>query len=111
MSDATTPIEFRQASATELAIRWADGHESVYPVRDLRLACACAHCIDEWSGENRLDPSQVREDVQPLQIKPVGRYAIQIEWNDGHSTGMYSFDRLRKLCPCDACRAQTGPRT
>lgn len=108
MNDKTTPIEIRQAGENELAIRWADGHESIYPVRELRLACACAHCIDEWTGENRLDPSRVRADIQPLQIKPVGRYAIQIEWNDGHSTGMYSFDRLRALCACDSCRTQAS---
>jgi ATP-binding protein involved in chromosome partitioning len=94
---ATTPREITQKSATELMIRWADGIESVYPVRTLRLACACASCVDEWSGENRLDPDSVPDDVHPVQIEPVGRYAIQIEWSDGHSTGIYPFEQLRAL--------------
>ena len=74
----------------------------MYDVRALRLACGCASCIDEWTGEERLDPESVPEDVHPLRIEPVGRYAIQIEWSDGHSSGIYPFRRLREL---DANRA------
>ena len=66
-------------------------------VRELRLACGCAQCVDEWSGEGRLDESAVPEDVHPLRIEPVGRYAIQIAWSDGHASGIYPFRRLREL--------------
>ena len=44
-----------------------------------------------------MEPSDVPEDVQPRRIKNVGRYAIQIDWSDGHGTGIYAFDRLRAL--------------
>ena len=98
-----TPRAMRQHGPRELAVTWADGHESVYPVRELRLACPCASCVDEWTGEERLDDAAVPPDVRPLAIHPVGRYAIQIDWSDGHSTGIYPFRRLRALCPCDAC--------
>jgi ATP-binding protein involved in chromosome partitioning len=97
------PTEIGQDGARVLAIRWADGHESRYDVRRLRLACGCAECVDEWSGGVRLDPESVPADVRPLRIQPVGRYAIQIEWSDGHSTGIYPFRRLRELCECAAC--------
>lgn len=96
-SDRTTPEEIRQAGPRELAIRWRDGAESVFRVRDLRLACACAQCVDEWSGESRLDPADVPGDIHPRRITSVGRYAIQIAWSDGHDTGIYAFDRLRGL--------------
>lgn len=92
-----TPLEIRQAGARELAIRWSDGRESVFDVRDLRLACGCATCVDEWSGNGLLDPAGVPVDVRPLRIEPVGRYAIQITWSDGHATGIYPFERLRQL--------------
>ena len=92
--------DIRQAGSSTLAITWSDGHESVYDVRALRLACGCATCVDEWSGEERIDPATVPDDVQPTQIRPVGRYAIQIDWSDGHTTGIYPFERLRGLCPC-----------
>lgn len=94
---AITPRKIRQTGPRELAIVWADGHESHYDVRDLRLACACAHCINEWTGESRLDPSSVPLDVHPVKIEGVGRYAIQIEWSDGHGSGIYTFARLRAL--------------
>jgi ATP-binding protein involved in chromosome partitioning len=96
-SDRTTPTEIRQDGPRNLAIRWRDGAESQFAVRALRLACACAHCVDEWTGENRLDPGSVPEDVHPTRIDSVGRYAIQIRWSDGHDTGIYAFDRLREL--------------
>lgn len=92
-----TPTQIRQAGPRTLAITWSDGHESRYDVRALRLACGCARCVDEWSGEERLDPTSVPEDVHPLRIETVGRYAIQIDWSDGHTTGIYPFRRLREL--------------
>jgi ATP-binding protein involved in chromosome partitioning len=93
----TTPTEIAQRGPRTLAIRWSDGAESLLDVRDLRLACACAVCVDEWSGEERLDPASVPEDVHPVTIQPVGRYAIQIAWSDGHDSGIYPFEQLRKL--------------
>jgi len=94
---AFVPTRIHQADARHLAIRWADGHESRYEVRALRLACRCAQCVDEWSGAPTLDTATVAEDVQPRKLASVGRYAIRIDWSDGHDTGIYSFRRLREL--------------
>ena len=92
-----TPTRIEQAGPRELAITWSDGLESRYAVRALRLACRCAHCVDEWSGSARLDPAGVPDDVLPQQIQPVGRYGVRIDWSDGHTTGIYTFRRLREL--------------
>ena len=76
MSDeerAHTPSAIRQSGPRELTITWQDGRESVYAVRDLP------------------------DDVRPVKIEPVGRYALQIQWSDGHETGIYPFRRLREL--------------
>jgi ATP-binding protein involved in chromosome partitioning len=100
-NDRATPSDIRQDGPRRLAITWADGHRSVYDVRDLRLACGCAVCVDEWTGEDRLDPGSVPEDVAPRSIQPVGRYAIQIDWSDGHRSGIYPFERLRALDPSE----------
>jgi ATP-binding protein involved in chromosome partitioning len=94
---AFTPARIAQQGPRNLAIAWGDGAESVFDVRALRLACACAECVDEWSGRPRLDAASVPADVRPVRIEPVGRYAIRIEWSDGHASGVYPFRRLREL--------------
>ena len=94
------PIEIGRAGQHDVKIVWQDAHVSVYPARELRLACPCAGCVDEVSGQRRLVAASVPQDVHPLKIDVVGRYAIAIHWSDGHNTGIYAFDRLRKLCPC-----------
>jgi ATP-binding protein involved in chromosome partitioning len=53
--------------------------------------------VEEMSGRSLLDPKNVRPDVSPRTITSVGNYAVTINWNDGHSTGIYSFELLRAL--------------
>jgi len=101
MNPAIRPASIQQKDSRHLAIVWADGAESLYEVRELRLACACAECVDEWTGVGRLDPNSVPDDVHPVSIETVGRYAIQIDWSDGHATGIYPFERLRGLAGPD----------
>jgi len=87
-----------------VTITWAEGHVARYPARDLRLACPCAECVEEMTGRPLLDPAAVPDDVVPLRISLVGAYAIRIDWSDGHSTGIYTYEYLAEICPCDACR-------
>jgi DUF971 family protein len=94
------PRAIEQAGADQLRISWQDGHESLYPVRLLRLKCRCARCVEEMTGRPILEDGDVPEDVRPVKISPVGRYAVQISWSDGHDTGIYTFEHLRNLCPC-----------
>jgi DUF971 family protein len=82
---------------TRLRIRWADEHVSEYEPRLLRLRCPCAGCVDEMTGRPLLDPDSVPADVHPLEIRYVGRYALTFHWSDGHGTGIYPFDMLRRL--------------
>jgi ATP-binding protein involved in chromosome partitioning len=107
---ASTPTRIAQHDARTLAIDWADGARSRLDVRALRLACACAECVDEWSGEVRLAPARVPMDVAPVGIHPVGRYAIQIEWSDGHNTGIYTFERLRDMAPVEGAATDSTSR-
>jgi ATP-binding protein involved in chromosome partitioning len=56
------------------------------------------------TGRPLLDPATVPIDVAPLRIALVGAYAVRIDWSDGHSTGIYTYEYLRSLCPCERCR-------
>jgi DUF971 family protein len=86
-----------------LVIRWKDDHESVYDPRYLRLNCPCAGCVDEMSGQRTLTSAMVPEGIYPKAIHYVGKYALQFVWSDGHDTGFYSFETLRRLCSCSEC--------
>ena len=86
--------------ADAIVIMWDDGHRSPFPHRFLRLRCQCASCVDEMSGNPRLDPDKVPQDVRAVDHLPVGNYAVQFLWTDGHFTGIYPYEIVRKLCPC-----------
>lgn len=94
-----------QYGPQEVRVLWQDGHRSAYPNHLLRCACACAGCVDERTGKRTLDPARVPADVRALGARLVGNYALEFEWSDGHRTGIYSFALLRRLCPCEECRA------
>jgi ATP-binding protein involved in chromosome partitioning len=97
------PTEIVGLLRSTITITWEDEHVSVYPARALRLACKCAACVEEMSGVPLLKPETVPERVQARAIRVVGQYAINIDWSDGHSTGIYRFADLRRECPCEAC--------
>ena len=100
----TTAVGFRRRDARTLSVLWGDGVRHDLDVRDLRLACPCAVCVEEMSGRPLLDPKTVRPDVTPLVVSSAANYAITIRWNDGHSTGIYSFERLRAFGERGAAR-------
>jgi len=93
----TTPIGFLRRDPRTLSILWEDGQRHDFDVRDLRLACRCALCIEEMTGRPLLDPKTIRSDVSPQKIESKGNYAIQFDWSDGHNSGIYSFKNLRIL--------------
>jgi ATP-binding protein involved in chromosome partitioning len=92
-----TPAGLRKRDARTLSIRWRDGQVDDLDVRDLRLACPCAHCVEEMSGRAVLDPASVPADVLPRKITSVGTYAVIVDWSDGHGTGIYTYGYLRGL--------------
>ncbi len=103
------PVEYHLEEAQRrLVVRWRDGHESAYPCDDLRQACPCADCRRAPKAQGGLTvltgPVVQRGEIRIVEISPVGRYALSFTWSDGHRTGIYAFDFLRRLCPCDACR-------
>jgi ATP-binding protein involved in chromosome partitioning len=91
------PKKIELRSRKELYIQWSDGRDSSLEPRALRLACPCATCVDEFTGQRKLNPADVIETVWPQEISPVGRYALNFQWSDGHRTGIYTFEQLRKL--------------
>ncbi len=89
--------EIWQVDGRTLGISWTDSTECKYDVVELRRQCPCAVCNDEMTGKKLLRPQDITDAVRPTTIDSVGRYAMSIKFDDGHSTGIYSFDHLRRL--------------
>lgn len=90
---------------SNLIIDWSDGRTCSYPLSPLRLACPCVEC--RGGHENmglQGDPTSLN-DLIPLrtyqveQVEIVGNYALQFVWDDGHNSGIYTWDYLYRLCP------------
>ena len=85
----------QQLDHRTLGITWTDDRASQYDVVMMRRKCPCATCVDEWTHEQILKPESVAETVRPLKIDSVGQYALTVQFNDGHRTGIYTFNMLR----------------
>lgn len=114
MPSHTDPEHIAISKSNGIKIDWRDGHHSEYPLKWLRQECPCATCAGthgppttstrEAAGAN---PFQMYKPALRMNgVEPVGNYAIRIDWNDGHNSGIYSFDYLRSICPCDECRSK-----
>jgi len=95
----SAPIEIIGLGKAELRVVWDEGDEDLWIARELRLRCACAHCVHEVSGAKLLDPTTVPQEVTVEKMELVGNYGLSIAFSDGHSTGIYRFDDLHENRP------------
>lgn len=94
------PVEVRhEKGARRLLVSWDDGHVSEYPIDYLRSWCPCAMCQGHAAKARYLELN----GQELSHLEAVGNYALAFTWQDGHSTGLYSFRLLRSLCPCGDC--------
>ena len=91
------PLDLNLDLQGTLVVRWDDGPTSRFGAHWLRSRCPCAACVEEWSGKRTVGEEQTDPNVKPQGLTPIGNYAIQIRWSDGHDTGIYSWDYLFKL--------------
>jgi DUF971 family protein len=94
------PVDIQQIG-NELAVKWDDGGESFIPLEQLRRACPCASCHGEMDVLGRVykgpDRPLTPAACQLRSWQFVGGYAIQPVWGDGHASGIFSFDYLRRV--------------
>ncbi len=106
-------VQVDKSGGTGMVIHWKDGHRSSWSFAWLRAACPCATCTEEREKAG-LAPGQTRAKaallpiyqapVRPLEVSPVGNYALKFKWNDGHESGIYSWDYLRNVADVEALR-------
>ena len=108
-----TDVKVHVSTGAGIYITWSDAHSSHYDFPYLREHCPCATCKTNATTSThtltrRRPPAHPRfpcssRKVTARSAAAVGNYAVQIEFTDGHATGIFSFDHLREICPCDAC--------
>lgn len=119
-SDTTSEPGSEPASAEPLSVKvlltsgegvridWKDGHKSAYSFPYLREQCPCATCRGHGPETGRRSPQPAlpmyQGRIHATHAEALGNYAIQISFSDGHRTGIYSFEYLRRICPCEVCR-------
>ncbi len=97
------PAEIRKKSGEGMVIRWQDGHASTLGARYLRGRCPCAQCVSETTGQRLVTEEHIAPGVSIEAARTVGNYALHFTFSDGHTTGIYSFEYLRRICPCEDC--------
>lgn len=109
-------VKVQVSTGKGVDIVWSDQHRSHYDFAYLRDLCPCAMCDDE--RHKKLDIGHVGPQAGPVSspalpmFKPrptaraarkVGNYALQFDFSDGHGSGIFSYEYLRAICPCDEC--------
>jgi len=98
------PTDIQQIG-NELAVKWDDGTETFVSLEKLRRHCPCAGCKGETDimGNLYKNPDKPYSEAafKLVRISTVGGYALQPLWGDGHGTGLYSFDYLKRVAEAD----------
>ncbi len=115
---APEPEHIAISKSKGIRIDWKDGHHSEYPLAYLRDECPCASCTGahgtspqktSYANPQPASPFKMyTPTLKMLRVEEVGAYAVRIDWSDGHNTGIYSFDYLRRICGCPECRAKNA---
>lgn len=107
----TTPTSWQILNDMMIVV-WSDGHESYYSTEQLRRDCPCAICSGEPDLFGRMAYGAKQnyrpESFQVRSVTRIGNYAIQPNFADGHTFGIWTHERLRAFCPCAECRATLG---
>ncbi len=118
-------VQVHVSSGAGLDIIWTDGHASHYEFDYLREHCPCAMCSEAQRRKSGMEahgsagmaaaagpgaPPGMGPSLPMFKPKPkaraakaMGHYALQMDFTDGHSTGIYSYTYLREICPCAEC--------
>lgn len=92
------PIKISKSKKNSINIFWENGENTEIKNLFLRKYCPCAVCMNERSKqEDTYIPIFLLDQITITEIKSVGNYAIAINWEDGHKTGIYEYDILYRI--------------
>ena len=91
------PTQITEKNEREISIKWSDDAETSLFAAQLRRACPCASCVNEWTGEKLLKDDNIADDLTFSDMNVVGRYALNFRFSDGHDTGIFTFKYLLQM--------------
>ena len=92
------PVKIKVIEKKDLQIIWENGSEELLNLKQLRKLCPCATCFAERVKQSKMYiPIFAKNQITVKSIVQVGNYAIQINWNDGHNTGIYEYVYLKNF--------------
>ncbi len=107
VDDSVTPVAIQREGEAAISIQWSDTTTTNWTAGELRKACPCATCREKRRGDGEGQASKPRmlpvlsaAEARPLKIesmRPVGTYAYNIGFTDGHSSGLFTFAMLRRM--------------
>ncbi len=104
MAEEVVPVGLQIVEETKLEISWSDDRVQQIPLHQLRKACPCATCREKQKADAEkpkgLLPVLTMAEAAPLRIvrmRPVGNYAYNVAFSDGHDSGIFTFELLRSL--------------
>ncbi len=96
VSDTPTPTEIKLHQKSRLLeIAFSDGRSFSLPYEFLRVFSPSAEVRGHGPGQEVLQTGKANVDI--VTLEPVGSYAVQPTFSDGHSTGIYAWDYLYSL--------------
>ena len=92
------PVKIEVIKKKDLQIYWDDGSEDLINLKQLRKLCPCATCFAERVKQSKMYiPLFAENQITVKSIVQIGNYAVQINWNDGHNTGIYEYVFLKNF--------------
>lgn len=96
-TEVTIPHIMYDERSGQVQLKRQNGPPLYIDPMEMRCACRCALCVDEITGKQLLRKETIREGVHPIRMKPVGNYAVAVEWSDGHKSSIYPWSTLESL--------------
>ena len=94
-----------EKDAQMLKVQWSDGHHCSFPLDGLRRACPCAGCQGHEKMHELPDPAIFRLPAlmrwEKIKAEIAGSVGVRLIWDDGHNSGIFTWARLRAMCPCE----------
>lgn len=98
------PVTIDVVRTDAVTITWEDGHVSRFPIQVLRANCMCAQCRGlRDRGEPAWEPAGDADTLEVESAAQVGNWGLNFHWNDGHTTGIFTWEVLRAWCLCESC--------